>query len=418
MMVYLTFAYFLLVFLFILYKRGLDVSACIIGIYMLTSLCSIYLLNNSPEYINKTPGGIPSLIYCTMITLVAYPFYKFNSTQKRSLPKVNPRLFNILSWLLICGFIFSAILFKDDIIMRLVLGDEMGDLRGKATEVLGVTAQARLSGPMRLLSSFFMVILSMSPISFLLFFYSVVYLKKKWYFNVLLFISSFGCLIASVIGIDRSVFFYWIIDFVFIYVMFRPYLTKKWRRIISVLSVGLLGVAGIYLYMITIARFEGNEMDSILDYMGQNYLNFCWFWDNYDAPIVNWGFFFPISSHFLNIDWGAPVEAVSFGHFVELRVGYFVNLFYTFMGSVMLYLGQWAVVPFCVLYYFIANRMLNKNKIFGMQSLMRLFILAVVPYCGVILYQYVDYIKFLSAIIMLILCARMDKKAKRLLYFK
>ena len=319
-MAYFTFIYFLLVFVYILRKRGLDVSACIIGIYMLTSIFSIYLLNNSSEYSNKNPSFIPTIIYCSMITLVTVPFYRFNSTCVRSIPKVDIKLFNILSWILIFGLVFSILLFKDDILIRLAYGEEIGKLRGEAGADLG-TAQASLSGPLRALSSLFMTILSLSPVAFILFFYSVTYLKKKMYFNVLLFLSSFGCLIASIIGIDRSVFFYWIIDFIFIFVLFRPYLTNKMRKFTSVAGLFMFIVAALYLIMITSSRFEGREFDSLCDYMGQNYLNFCWFWDNYDAPIINWGFFCPITSHFLNINWGAPVSAVSFGWFVENKVG-------------------------------------------------------------------------------------------------
>lgn len=409
-MVYFVFIYFLLAFIFIIRRRGIDISACIIGIYMLTSLCSIYLVNNVSGYASRPPGVIPTIIYCSMITLVTIPFYRFNSTKIREIPKVNPRVFNILSWTLICGFVFSFLLFWDDIIIRLAYGQEIGQLRGEAGGGLG-TAQAALSGPIRALSSLFMTILSLSPISFILFFYSITFLRKKWYFNVLLFLSSFGCLIASVIGIDRSVFFYWIIDFIFIYVMFKPYLTSRVKKYIFLLGVAIIALASTYLLMVTMSRFNGREMDSFFDYMGQNYLNFCWFWNNYDAPITNWGILCPITSHFIGIDWGAPVDAVSFGHYVEDKVGYFVNYFYTFMGTVMLYLGQWAVIPFCILFYCISNKLLNKRLYFGVQSFIRVFILAVVPYCGVILYLYVDYIRFLAALIMLCFCYFMDKRS-------
>lgn len=408
MLAYVTFIYFLILFIYIIRKRGVDISACIIGLYLLNSLGSIYLLNNDYGYINKEPSLIPTIIYCTMVTLVTYPFYKFKSNQIRLLPQVNDRYFNILSWTMIVGFVFAVILFKDDVVLRLAMGDELGQLRGQGTSDLG-NAQANLSGPLRLVANVFMTIISMSAISFLLFFYSLSYLNKKWYFNILLFLSTMGCMIASIIGVDRSVFFYWIIDFVFIYVLFKPYMPAKIKRVSVIFGSVLLGLAASYILLITFSRFEDNMFESIANYLGQSYLNFCWFWDNYDAPIVNFGFFFPILSHFLGIDWGAPVEAVSFGWFVEARVGYFVNLFYTFMGSVMLYLGQWAVVPYCVLYTIITNKVLNRNDNFGIQSFIRLFIFAVVPFCGVILYLYVDYIRALGALVMLYFCYRLDK---------
>lgn len=408
-MAYITFIYFLCVFIYIIHKHGLDIGACIIGIYMITSLCSIYLLKNDVEYIGKEPTIFPSIVYCSMITLVTYPFYKFNSNRKRVLPVVDMKVFNIISWVLICGFIFAIFLFKDDIMLRLAMGNDIGQLRGMANSDFG-NAQASLSGPLRAVSSFFMIILSMSPISFILFFYSVTYLKKPFYFNVLLLLSSLGSMIGSIIGIDRSIFFYWIIDFVFIYILFRPYLSPKTIKLMNVFACVAFSGAGSYLYLMTYSRFGDDALASVLNYMGQNYLNFCWFWDNYNVPNINWGFFFPITSHFFNIDWGMPVGAVSYGLFVESKVGYFVNLFYTFMGTVMLYLGQWAVIPFCFLFYKISDLLINKTKSFGIQTFIRIFIIAIVPYCGVILYLYVDYIRLMAALIMLYFCYKMDRK--------
>lgn len=409
MLTYVTFIYFLTLLFYIIKKRGLDISACIIGIYLISSLGSIYLHNNDPEYINKNPTLIPTIVYCSMITLVTYPFYRFNSNKKRNLSHINEKYFNILSWTFIIGFMFAVVLFKDDIIIRLAYGNEIGQLRGQGTADLG-NAQANLSGPLRIISSVFMTIISMSAVSFLLFFYSMSFLKRKWYFNLLLFFSTMGCMIASIVGIDRSIFFYWIIDFIFIYILFKPYLDPKVRRITIIFGGILISIALSYLLLITFSRFEDNAFSSIASYIGQSYLNFCWFWDNYDAPILNIGLFFPILTHFFGIDWGAPVEPVSFGWFVESKVGYFVNLFYTFMGTVMLYLGQWAVIPYCISFTLISNKILNNKRKFGIQTLIKVFILAIIPFCGVILYLYVDYIRALGAIAILFFCSRIANK--------
>lgn len=410
MLAYFVFAYFLLLFLYIVKKRGIDISACIIGLYMISTLGSIYLLKNDEEYMEKDPTFIPTLIYCSMITLVVYPFYKFNSNKVRRMHRVNDRWFNILSWTLILGFIFAVILFKDDIVLRLAMGDEIGQLRGRATRELG-SAQDNLSGPLRIISNVFMTMISMSAVAFILFFYSITYLHKKIIFNALLFLSTLGCMVASIVGIDRSVFFYWIIYFIFIYVMFRPYLSSKVKAVTLIVGGVMLGAVIAYMALITLSRFKDNAFESIASYSGQSYLNFCWFWDHYEAPICNWGLFFPILSHFFGIDWGAPVGAVSFGWFVETKVGYFVNLFYTFMGTIMLYLGQWAVIPYCICYTVVTNKVLNnRKKAFGVQSFIRVFIFAIIPYSGVIAYAYNDYIRATGAIVMLFFCSLLRKR--------
>lgn len=407
MIIYLPFIYFLVVFLFIYSRRGLDISACIIGVYMITALCAIFLHSSHIEYSQKEVTLIPTIIYCSMITIVTAPFYRFNSTIQRELPMMNPKIFNILSWSMIIGFVFSVILFKDDVLFRLAMGERIGELRGDAN--IG-SIQSTLSGTTRAISSIFVVLISMSAVSFILFFYSVTFLNKKWYFNVLLFISTMGCMISGIMGIDRSITFYWIIDLLFIYVMMRPYLSRKIRTISSIMGLFMIGVASSYLVLMTLSRFGSGATDSLIRYMGQNYINFCWYWDNYEAPVINWGFFFPVSTHFLHIDWGCPVEPVSFGWYVETKVGFFVNSFYTFMGSVMLYLGQWAVIPYCLLFNFVANVVINKGGVVGVQTFIRIFVFSIVIYNGVILYVLVDYIRELGALILLFFCYLMDKK--------
>lgn len=398
-----------MVFFYIYKKHGIDISSCIIGVYMLTSLCSIILSKVNVGYGEMKPSLFPTIIYCSMITLVTYPFYKFDSNKKREFHPLDIRVFKTLSYLYIIGTIFSAILFKDDIIFRITMGDEIGTLRG-AKDLGG--AQGSLTGPLRMISSFFVTIISMSAVSFILFFYSVSYLKMKWYFNLLLFLSTVGCIIQGIIGIDRSITFYWIIDFIFIFILMRPYLTDKTKKIYGILSSMLLFFAGSYIAMVTFSRFGDDTEDSLIRYMGQNYLNFCWYWDNYELPFINWGFFCPISSHIFGLDWGAPVSAVAYGDFVETKVGYFVGVFYTFMGTVMLYLGQWFVIPFCFMYYKIADSFINSNdRAFGVQTFIRILVLAIVPYNGVILYLYVDYIRLMAALVLMYFCYIMDRKA-------
>lgn len=399
MLTYFTAIYFFLLLAFYYNKNGFDIACCIISIYLFTSIGAIFLFENDVTFSNKEPSIVPTLIYCSMITLVSWPFYKFNSNKVRSLQKLNIKVFNILSWIFILSFVFSFVLFFNDIIYRIKLGDQIGALRGENVE----TAQAGLSGPLRLISTFAVAMCSMSSICIILFFYSVSFLKKSKKFNALLLTSSAGCIIAGIIGIDRSIMFYWVINFIFIYVLFKQYLSAKIKRIVSVFGIIALCGIGIYMVTMTVSRFGDGALDSVYFYMGQNYLYFCWFWDNYEAPVMNFGIFLPVLSHFF-IDWGYPVSAVPFGYFVQNHVGYFVNYFYTFMGSIMLYLGQWAVLPYCIIYSIIAKAMISIKKSIGLQNLIILYILALVPYDGVILYTLVDYVKAFGIIIVFIFC--------------
>lgn len=418
-MIYIPAIYFLLLFIYILKKNGFDISACIISVYLLTSLCSIIIYNDFDTY--KYGLGIkamdldiiPTIIYCGMVTLVTIPFIRFNSNKKRMLKSINPSIFNFLSLCFICSFFFCLFLFKDDLIYRITMGNNIGDMRG--AEV--VTAQNKLNGIIKVISTIAVSICSVSVVCLILFFYSVTFLKKPWWFNGLILLSSVGCIIQGIMGIDRSIAFYWILNSFFIFIFFRPYLSRKTKRIIIIFAlIALVGLAS-YLAMLSFSRFGDRAFNALIGYMGQNYTNFCWFWNRYEAPEMNWGIFCPITSRFF-IDWGYPVSAYSYGFYVQSKVGYFVNVFYTFMGTIMLYLGQWAVIPFCIIYNIIASFILRHKKVLSISTILLIFIIAIIPYDGVILYLLVDYIKafgfwFIIAVCLFINSNKIIKLARK-----
>lgn len=311
-----------------------------------------------------------------------------------------------MSWMFIVSFLFCLVLFYNDIIFRFSLGDRVGELRGVDNNV--ETAQAKLSGILRFISTIAVSICSMSAVAFILFLYSISFLKKTLWFNIFLLISSCGCVISGILNIDRSVLVFWLFNIVFIFFLFRPYLSKKTKHLLLLVAGLIVWGAGMYLVNMTLSRFGNTALDSIYDYMGQSYLNFCWFWDNYEAPVTNFGLFIPLLSHFF-IDWGYPVGAVPFGWFVGDRVGYFVNVFYTFMGTLIVYLGQWAVIPYCIIYFFIAKAIVKTRSSISIQHFIIIFIAALVPYDGVIAYVLVDYIKVFGIIVILLFCYAMQK---------
>lgn len=417
-MVFVPAIYFLSLFLYIYRKRGFDISACIISVYLFTAICSIFLYYDHPlfhrfgVYVDEL-SLVPTVVYCAMITLVTLPFYLFNSNKKRELLPIDNRLFNIMSWMFIICFLFNLILFKDDLIFRLSAGDDLQYMRGAEME----TAQDSLTGPLKVISTITVAICSMSSVCFILFFYSITHLHKSKWFNALLLISSLGCIIQGIMGIDRSIAFYWTINFIFNFFLFKTYFNRKTKRAVTLLGAILLTGIFVYIIILSSARFGNKVGESFIVYMGQNYLNFCWFWDNYNAPEFNIGIFLPILSHFF-IDWGYPVSAVPYGLYVQSRVGFFVNVFYTFMGSIMLYLGQWAVIPFCIIYTLIAFRVLLHKKVFNVTSFIFLFILAIIPYDGVILYILMDYIKAFGILVILTFCYIINRKQKQQLFPK
>lgn len=402
MMLYLPFIYYSLLLLYILRKQGLSIAACMVGVYMVTSFLSIFLYHFTDSFEEFTISVAPAIMYCIVPTLVIWPFYRFNSNIKREISCTNTRVFDILSYIVIGCFLFSVLFYASDLLYLRNVGLDIGSLRGDE-DYLARGSQSQSSGILRMISSICNAIGSMSSISLILCFYSICFMKRKAWFNALLFLSSMSCIIVGIVSIDRSIIFYWIIRLIFIFVMFIPYFSKQTRRIITISSLGILGIVGIYLIVLTLSRFGSESINSILYYFGQNYLYFCWYWDNYVPPVTNYGFFCPIISHFF-LDWGYPVDAVPFGLLVSDSVGYFVNVFYTFMGSIMLYLGKSWIVPLSMVFIILTLLFIRKDNKITLYDLIFVFLWAQIPYCGVILYLYTEYVYAMGFMFVLLYC--------------
>ena len=253
---------------------------------------------------------------------------------------------------------------------------------------------------------------SMSWIVLLLFFYSICFLKKSICFNLLLLLSSTSCIILGIIGIDRSIVFYWLLLLGFSFVLFYKYIPKKKKKWIFMSFFVLVGLLLVYFIAVTMSRFgdEGSDsegaFDSIIEYAGQNFINFCWFWDRFNLPSVNLTGLFPAINHFFI---GDP-SIVEYGKKLELKLGFFINYFYTFLGSWMIYVGQIGTIILVIIYSITARMFLAYRHTISLGVFMRVFIIGIVPACGVILYTYTSYMVTMSALVLYILSFYISKK--------
>lgn len=409
-MIAIPFIYFTSYFVYIYKKNGLDVAAYMAFLYALTGFFSIILSNTNLEYAAKEVAFLPTLLYCILITCCISPFVGLRlNTKIFSELNINIKIFNYLSYFYIVSFLFTIILFWDDMVFRLTVADFKA-MRG-ADDFFMQTAQAKLSGPLRILSSIFGIFNSMSWIVLLLFFYSICFLQKKIWFNLLLLLSSTSCIILGIIGIDRSIVFYWLLLLGFSFILFYKYIPAKKKKWIFISFSILVGLLMMYFIAVTMSRFgdEGSDkegaFDSIIEYAGQNFINFCWFWDNFNLPNINLTGLFPAINHFFIGDPGI----VEYGKILELKLGFFVNYFYTYLGSWMIYVGQFGTIILVVIYSISVRKMLVCKRKVNLGVFMRTFIIGTVPACGVILYTYTSYMVTISALILYILSFYISK---------
>lgn len=406
-MIFVPATYFSLLGLYSYRKQGFSIATFMVLMYAFTAIINIPLYY-FPDCIYtddlyRIPlHWLPTLVYCLVPTLVIYPFYRFDSSKKRELTCPNERLFTILAYIFIGTLLFMLIFYASDILFRLRSGADIGDLRGDAL-LLSQSAQATSTGVVRLLSNICNSISSMSTIAMVLFYYSICFLKRSKAFNILLLISSLSGIIIGIHSIDRSITFYWLLKFILIYLFFLPYINAKIKKKIFAFLLIFFSLGLVYIVMVTVSRFGENTDQSLLYYFGQNYLYFCWLWDRYIPVTHNYGMLCPILSHFF-IDWGCPVDAVPFGVYVQDITGDFVNVFYTFMGTITLYLGKEWILPLSILFFVLASYFVNTKDRLSIFDLIICCLWAFIPLCSIFVYMISEYVYALGFMFIFLYC--------------
>ena len=162
----------------------------------------------------------------------------------------------------------------------------------------------------------------------------------------------------------------------------------------------------LYIANLTTARFDdydsvaglSGSFSGVLVYLGQSYINFCYFFDTFTPPYHTLAIIFPSFFYFVlgdDLVGGTVLQA----HW-DLLTGYSTGVFYTFMGHIMIFAGFFVLVVFCVLYSTISNSILKRNVLKGgtLHSLFMYQALASVMALGLFGHYYASYILTFSLV--------------------
>ena len=219
------------------------------------------------------------------------------------------------------------------------------------------------------------------------------------------FIASLSGPFNGILGADRSSSAYWIMSAVTLFFLFRKQLPFKVKRQISV--IGIITLAGfvVYLAAMTISRFgeqdsSGGALGSLIAYLGQSYINFCYFFDRYELPFHHFGIVFPFTSEYI---FGVP----SGGTIIQEEMTFLSNkstgVFYTFIGHMIIGVGQFWAMFFTLAYAFASYRTMgkiNRRKDMDIMSLYLYFAFASVVLLGIFGHYYASATKTFSLVAM------------------
>lgn len=413
-MIYVPFIYFSALFIYIYKKNGIDVSSYIVALYIITSFFAILIHHFDYQPFSRYKLSIiPTIVYCGLVSLAIYPIFRFKSNNINGISFRNIKFINFITYFYFLSFIILVIAYKDDIIFRFTYGD-FGEMRGDddlgLRQYPGIFESILL--PIR-------VFANLSYIMIFIFFFSISFLRKSTFFNFMAITGSLPVILMGILGIDRSKSFYWIIILGLSIVLFWKYIDKKKKiKIIPIVSTFLI-LTVIYMVLVTNSRFgerdTGNK-GGVITYAGQSYINYCYFWDNFENPGgLSTKYLFPATHYWIIGDYQGEVP---YQKDLHLKTRKDPGVFYSYLGSFLVDSNKPGPFIFTILYLLLCSLIFRKNKgVIGFENLLYVFFLLIIPACGAISYIYTSHYMTFS-IIVWILFLKLLRSDKRKILFR
>lgn len=302
-----------------------------------------------------------ALLYCGLLFITMIPFINNNENKIQKVQVLKKTFFmDIIVYFYFALFIVLIALIYNDIVRNLTMlavNDNMkADIAYGNVEYTTLTGwKFNIAQKLRWLSAGSMNVI-------FIFFYSVCFLKKKKMFYVAAIIGSLSVCVSSLLTLDRSKFMYWMMTFILNFVFFYRYMGKNIKKRLMAVGGTVASAILIYVAIINIMRFTDSSDNGanyhLLSYMGQSYLNFCTFnqdfkLDNMFTTMDVMPLYNAISGGMNSLDWYSLTESKS---------GVFTMCFATFAGMLLIEIGLPLTVLWCVVYNRISAWVIKRKK--------------------------------------------------------
>lgn len=409
-MTYIPFVYFgcLSIFLYQRHKQ-IDIATIVSLVFAVSGLFSVLIdINGYRSYdtYKYEISIVPAALYCILLTLCILPLAKCNIFNRIQIEPVrNVKLLKLLSVVSIIWFLLTVFFSWDRFLFILMSGD-MAEIRGDLYKGIAEDSwMLSLPGPVRFVFALINMLFGCPWVLIFLGFYSMIGNRVPLLYSYFFLIASLSGPYNGILGVDRSSSAYWIMSAVTLFVLFRNQLPSKVKKQLSVLGlVALVGVIA-YLAAMTIARFgerdsNGGALGSLISYFGQSYINFCYFFDEYDLPYHHFGIVFPFTSQYI---FGVPSGGVNIQQEMTWLSHKETGVFYTFIGQMIIGIGQfWAIIMTLVYSFFSFKTLgnINRRKKIDIMSLYLYFAFASVVLLGIFGHYYAGPAKSFSLVAM------------------
>lgn len=377
-------------------SRCFDVVVYISLLYVVTSLCCVIMvegnmLEGSGVLVNGWEpelGIVPTFLYCGLLTLTILPFRYIKARKVRKMTNAHPYIMYGFCILLIMQALLNLYLIADSTMS--VLNGDLNDVReAHYNEEMSLADIKALSMPG--IVQYFNYLNYTTVLALPLFFYYTCMEKRSlWLTSVLLF-TSLSVPLKAIQSVDRAELILYAEMFLFCIVFFQRHFTKALKRLMFFAGIPFVALGITYLVAVSVARFDDTDegsSGSVLQYAGQSYLNFCYFYDNANPELIYPEREIPILSRVLfHSDYGSVKAERS------AKEGFFIGVFATHVGAWFLDIGLFGSVVLSVL--FCLSLMLiigyDKRRSFDISELLVFFIYATVPIFGIFYYRFHNY---------------------------
>ncbi len=403
-MVLVPFAYFTALTIYWWIKhRGMDICVYMSALYAFTSLCAVCIVFGDmleaeggihfDDY-NLELGITPTVLYCALLTAGMYPFSLIYNKEIKHVEQPSSLILESLCWLLFIIFLINFYLIADSTIE--ILSGDLSNVRSDHYE--GIESPAELKA--QSLPSIFGYILYFRQTTILglpLFFYYNCFSNKAWWFKTMLLATSITLPLYGLQMADRTEFTFYGMMFIFCLIFFWKYLTRKFKHRLIAIGAPFIFAILIYLIAVSQARFaKGNDNEkaykAALQYAGQNYLNFCYFWEYAKFEYISPERELPFTYHTLfKIDSSPERRETRSG-----QQGFFISVFATYIGDIMLDLSPIGAILWATFYLLLCLCIIRyaHREIYDVGDVCVIFVLAAIPIFGIFYYRYYSYISF------------------------
>lgn len=394
-MVAIPFIYFSLFLAYILFKkRKFEISAYLVSLYTTSSFFAILIDTNhlrSFDTLNYQISVLPTFLYCFLLTLAIWPFYRVKTTNINKIKLNKPKLFNFIVYFYFTCFLLTFISSFTSIIK--ILTGNLGELRSALYNGESIT-DINIGGVFKPVFVVANVFAGFSIIMLLFYFYSITYLKRSKLFNVIILLSSMSIILIGIVGVDRSKVFYWMLSYGFCLVLFWRRLNKKQHKNIFIVSAFILSIVSSYFFVLTFSRFDTHDTGSggsIISYAGQSFINFCYFFDNVSYKEFSLQRIFPLI-YKLFVHNGIE-NTGQLNDAIALQTGKDLGVFSTFIGDIMVASGRLVAIIYCIVFYLITTILLGlkRRRFVNFYQLVFLFCLISVPLLGIFVNFYAGF---------------------------